>query len=162
MKPLICIAALTSGLATTIAQAQDIVPIEKCGMLTDKVSVWIDTSGSMMQTVNDRNRSEDVHTFLDKIAQSVLSKGTVVTEVHSIAPFAKVLTPDQRDAESFQMALKDRLPKLETTGRMTKLGQRTMDLFAQQQEKRSTIILITDGLTTPPHHLIKPTLLKTL
>ena len=149
MKPLIYAVALATGMATSLAQAAETVPIERCGVLADKVSVLIDTSGSMMQTVNDRNRSEDVHTFLNKMAQSVLPHGKVITEIYSVAPFAKILLAEQRDAEAFQLALEDRMPKMEMTGRMTKLGQRTMDLFAQQQENRSAIILITDGLLTP-------------
>ena len=150
MKPLIYAVALATGMATSFAQAAEAVAIERCGLLADKVSVWIDTSGSMMQTVNDRNRSEEVHTFLNKMAQSVLPQGKVITEIYSVAPFAKVLTAEQRDTEAFQLALEDRMPKMEMTGRMTKLGQRTMDLFAQQQENRSAIILITDGSITPP------------
>ena len=149
MKPLIYAVALATGMATSLAQAAETVPIESCGVLADKVSVFIDTSGSMMQTVNDRNRSEEVHTFLNKMAQSVLPHGKVITEIYSVAPFAKILPAEQRDAEAFQLALEDRMPKMEMTGRMTKLGQRTMDLFAQQQENRSAIILITDGLLTP-------------
>ena len=150
MKPLIYAVALATGMATSLTQATDTVPIERCGVLADKVSVWIDTSGSMMQTVNDRNRSEEVHTFLNKMAQSVLPQGKVITEIYSIAPYAKVLTAEQRDIEAFQLSLEDRMPKMEMTGRMTKLGQRTMDLFSQEQENRSAIILITDGMTTPP------------
>ena len=150
MKPLIYAVALATGMATSLPQAAETIPIERCGVLADKVSVLIDTSGSMMQTVNDRNRSEEVHTFLTKMAQSVLPHGKVITEIYSVAPFAKILTAEQRDADAFQLALEDRMPKMEMTGCMTKLGQRTMDLFAQQQENRSAIILITDGSITPP------------
>ena len=149
MKPLIYAVALATGVATSLPQAAETIPIERCGVLADKVSVLIDTSGSMMQTVNDRNRSEEVHTFLNKMAQSVLPHAKVITEIYSVAPFAKILPAEQRDAEAFQLALEDRMPKMEMTGRMTNLGQRTMDLFAQQQENRSAIILITDGLHTP-------------
>lgn len=150
MKPLIYAVALTTGMATSLAQAAETVPIERCGVLVDKVSVLIDTSGSMMQTVNDRNRFEEVHTFLNKMAQSVLPHGKVITEIYSVAPFAKILTAEQRDADAFQLALEDRMPKMEMTGRITKLGQRTMDLFAQKHEKSTAVVLITDGLITPP------------
>ena len=163
MKPLIYAVALATGMATSLPQAAETIPIERCGVLADKVSVLIDTSGSMMQTVNDRNRSEEVHTFLTKMAQSVLPHGKVITEIYSVAPFAKILTAEQRDADAFQLALEDRMPKMEMTGCMTKLGQRTMDLFAQQQENRSAIILITDGsITPPPNRLSKSILLKPL
>lgn len=159
MKKTFLAVFLTACFATAVS-ANESTPAEKCGKLADSFFFVVDASGSMMETIGDVKKEESdtedhfsdlrrielAKAFVDKAAQTALSKTEMQSALYSVAPFAELVPPAARSSDEYRAAVQERLnTNLEVFGRPTWIGKRGATKLSQKVDGTQALILVTDG-----------------